>query len=402
MAKGIKTAIRSKTILGTAKNDILKGDHQDGDTIDGLGGNDTITALNGNDFLTGGTGDDKVYAAGGDDLIFEGLGNDFIDGGTGIDSVTYGTMTVGVTVDLAITTSQNTGAGLDTIINVENVNGGMGANTLYGNALDNRLTGGNSNDYLNGRDGNDWLHGAGGNDLLFGGAGDDNLIADAGTLIGNDYLDGGSGVDTADYTDAGFGVTIDLSLTGAQNTGVGLDTIINIENINGSRLDDVLTGDSGANRIFASVGQDVLNGMGGNDVLDGFTGSDIVNGGDGNDIVSGGMIGVLGEHDILTGGAGADMFVFANVGYSWVGSEDRITDFSSAEGDIIDLHNNTFFLPQTFVGGAEFSGGFGEIRTYDAGNGTWIVQVDYDGNRAAEMSFEVVTGGPLTSADFIF
>ena len=397
MAKGAK-----KTILGTAKNDILKGDHQDGDTIDGLGGNDTITALNGNDFLTGGAGNDKIYAGGGDDLIFEGLGNDFIDGGAGIDFVSYGTMTVGVIVDLAITTAQNTGAGFDTIINVENLNGGMGANTLYGNTLDNRLTGNNANDYLNGRDGNDWLHGAGGNDQLFGGAGNDNLIADAGTLIGNDFLDGGTGIDTADYTDAGFGVTINLTLTGAQNTGAGLDTIINIENINGSRLDDVLTGDAGANRIFASVGNDVLNGGAGNDVLDGFTGTDILDGGYGNDILAGGMYGAAGEHDILTGGAGADTFVFANVGYSWVGSEDHITDFSSAEGDRIDMRNDTFFLPQTFVGSAEFSGGFGEVRAVDAGNGKWLVQVDYDGNRAAEMAFDVVTAGPLILADFIF
>lgn len=397
MAKGGK-----KTIFGTTKNDILKGDHQDGDTIDGLGGNDTITALNGNDFLTGGTGNDKIYAAGGNDLIFEGLGDDYVDGGAGNDFVSYGSMSIGVTVDLAIVTAQNTGAGMDTIINVENINGGTGANTLNGNALDNRLTGGNSDDYLSGREGNDWLHGIGGNDQLFGGAGNDNLISDAGMLIGNDYLDGGTGIDTADYSDAGFGVTIDLTLTGAQNTGAGLDTIINVENINGSRLNDVLTGDAGANVIFASVGNDVLNGGAGDDRLDGFTGSDSLNGGDGNDVLAGGMYGAAGEHDILTGGAGADTFVFANVGYSWVGSEDRITDFSSAEGDLIDMRNDTFFLPQTFVGSAEFSGGFGEVRAFDAGNGTWMVQVDYDGNRAAEMAFEVVTSGPLMLADFIF
>ena len=74
-------------------DDILKGDHKDGDTFYGLGGNDTIRALNGNDFIFGGNGNDKIYAAGGDDQIWAGYGNDFIDGGAGNDTVAYTDMT---------------------------------------------------------------------------------------------------------------------------------------------------------------------------------------------------------------------------------------------------------------------------------------------------------------------
>jgi Ca2+-binding RTX toxin-like protein len=56
-------------------------------------------------------------------------------------------------------------------------------------------------------------------------------------------------------------------------------------------------------------------------------GNDRIDGGAGNDVIVGG-----GGHDILIGGPGADHFVFAP------GSGvDDILDFSSAEGDRIDL-----------------------------------------------------------------
>jgi Ca2+-binding RTX toxin-like protein len=58
----------------------------------------------------------------------------------------------------------------DTLINIENLLGGSGNDTLGGNANDNRLEG-------NG--GNDLLIGAAGNDVLVGGAGDDSFRFDA-------------------------------------------------------------------------------------------------------------------------------------------------------------------------------------------------------------------------------
>jgi Ca2+-binding RTX toxin-like protein len=59
-----------------------------------------------------------------------------------------------------------------------------------------------------------------GNDILDGGAGNDTLIGGA----GNDTLIGGNGIDTADYSTATAAVTVNLSTTGAQNTGAGADT----------------------------------------------------------------------------------------------------------------------------------------------------------------------------------
>ncbi len=110
-----------------------------------------------------------------------------------------------------------------------------------------------SDDVIQGTSGNDHLTGLAGNDVLVGGA-------------GNDILDGGLGTDTASYFNAASSVAVNLALTGQQNTGGGgLDTLIDVENLLGSRFDDVLAGNSGNN---------VLAGNGGNDQLSGGAGAD--------------------------------------------------------------------------------------------------------------------------------
>jgi Ca2+-binding RTX toxin-like protein len=89
-------------------------------------------------------------------------------------------------------------------------------------------------------------------------------------------MDGGTGVDTADYSDAAAGVTVRLSLSSAQNTGgAGFDTLLRIENLTGSGSNDVLVGNGAAN---------VLIGLGGNDRLNGGGGADQMSGGLGNDV----------------------------------------------------------------------------------------------------------------------
>ena len=62
---------------------------------------------------------------------------------------------------------------------------------------------------------------------------------------------GEAGTDTAFYSDATSGVTVNLATTTAQNTGGGgTDTLSGIENLYGSGFADTLTGNSGDNAIW--------------------------------------------------------------------------------------------------------------------------------------------------------
>ena len=116
--------------------------------------------------------------------------------------------------------------------------------------------------------------------VIFGGHGDDFLT---GSFVndrfmvgmGNDIINGGSGSDTADFSDKSSALTITLN---AGKSTVNVDgeavTLISIENLKGGSGSDKLAGDSAAN---------VLAGGSGNDVLKGGAGSDILEGGDGSD-----------------------------------------------------------------------------------------------------------------------
>ncbi|WP_280283589.1 DUF5801 repeats-in-toxin domain-containing protein [Pseudomonas sp. BN415] len=110
----------------------------------------------------------------------------------------------------------------------------------------------------------DVIHGTSGSDHLSGMAGDDVLVGG----LGNDVMDGGIGSDTVSYDGANVGVAVDLALIGQQNTGGGgLDTLIDIENLLGSRFDDVLTGNNGDNILAGNGGDDLLNGGAGADTF---------------------------------------------------------------------------------------------------------------------------------------
>jgi Ca2+-binding RTX toxin-like protein len=405
------------TFAGTASNDSVAGTSMD-DTVLGLAGNDYLYGHGGNDTLNGGTGDDYLY------------------GDAGNDTATYINDTAGVTVNLSITTSQNTiGSGFDTLSGIENLIGSSFNDTLTGDANINSISGGNGNDIIDGGLGNDTLNGGLGNDTLNGntgidtasyagtasavtvslavtaaqntiGAGTDTLIgienllgsiyndiltgdANANLLdggsgndtlnggLGNDTLIGNSGVDTISYAGTASAVTVSLAITTAQNTiGAGTDTILSSENLIGSSFNDTLTGDGNVNTIEGGLGNDILNGGAGldtvsyasstvgvtvnlslttaqntigagtdtlsnfenifasafNDTLTGNSSANAINGGAGNDVIIGGL-----GADILTGGLGADTFRFLSTGLD--ATFDRVTDFSTAQGDKIDLKN---------------------------------------------------------------
>ncbi len=167
---------------------------------------------------------------------------------------------------------------------------------------------------------------------LFGGEGNDYLVG----TINNDTIDGGNGTDTASFINAfnggsSTGVTVDLNVQGvAQNTvAAGMDTLVGIENLIGSSLDDTLIGNENANVLEGGLGNDTLIGGAGDDTASyagaagGVTVSLALQGSAQNTVNAGndtlyGMQNLLGSafndtltgdanENVLTGGAGDDV-----------------------------------------------------------------------------------------------
>ena len=141
------------------------------------------------------------------------------------------------------------------------------------------VQGGNGNDILLGGAGDDTFYGDAGSDTLTGGGGDDFLEGG----LGADSIDGGSGFDTASYFESPFAVRVDL-LAGFANDSQTQDSLTGIEDVVGSRFDDLLIGSALSNVIVGGGGADQISGGGGDDVLRGERGNDTLSGGAGNDI----------------------------------------------------------------------------------------------------------------------
>lgn len=347
------------TLLGDDKSNRLDGGNGD-DQLSGNGGNDTLIGGDGNDTLDGrqgadvlyggegddvliggwGSYDDALYGGDGNDLLFGGAGLDHLDGGDGIDTITYEDDPLGaIGINLTSGTTWG-GAWGDVIVDIENIIGSDGHDTLIGDTGANDLRGGDGNDVIDGREGDDhleggngddmlsggwgngkdWISGGEGNDTLDGGAGNDWLLGGAGDNI---YI-GGTGDDTACYTDnLEGGVSVNLA-TGATGGGATGDTFDSIENLWGSWWDDTFVGDAKRNVLSGGWGNDVLDGGEGHDLIYGGGGNDTLIGGDGdfNDFLHGGE-----GSDTMTGGGGADKFVFNPNG------NDVVTDFDATEWD---------------------------------------------------------------------
>jgi Ca2+-binding RTX toxin-like protein len=236
---------------------------------------ESIIGGQGNDKLTGNAGNNVIYGEGGDDWIDGGAGNDILHGGSGNNTVSYKSATAGVTVNLVISTAQNTGgSGIDTIISFQNLEGSSKNDVLTGTAQANKIYG------------ND------GNDVIEGGA-------------GGDYLDGGAGVDTVSYANAFGQVTVDLNLQDGFTKQSGVsdendDILIGFENLTGSQFHDTLIGDVNSNTIFGLGGNDTINGGRGADILDGGAGIDTLSYEDDNNAVTV-TLGFNGAQTLATG-----------------------------------------------------------------------------------------------------
>jgi VCBS repeat-containing protein len=333
------------------------------EVIFGTSGNDDSAALPAASAssINGTPWSDQVDALAGDDRILPGADNDTIDGGAGSDVVDYAGTPGSVIADLATGVIQDGFGGIDYVMNVEDVAGGMSNDVLTGNSGDNTFTPRGGNDTVTGGGGSDQVNyrdapggvmvdlaagtaidGYGGTDTLvgisnaLGSHNDDVLLGNSSNNSlrgrgGNDYLNGGGGTDRADYREAASGITVDLSQGVASNDGDGgQDTLVSIERVRGSEFNDRISGDAGANRVEAQAGDDLVYGLGGNDDLRGAAGNDTIYGGAGGDLLYGGE-----GNDLLDGGDGDDVFRGGAGNDTFIGSggNDYLSFFDSFFAD---------------------------------------------------------------------
>ncbi len=290
----------------------------------------------------------------------------------------------------------------------DNISSGAGNDRLYGGDGNDSLNAGDGNDLLYGENNDDVLYGEGGNDTLDGGAGVDTLYGGAGndTYVirfnqGLDTIDesGNGGTDTiqftgnAAWTQANFaavvsGSQINFNFSGvtvakaymAYNAGYSIETIKFHDNtiFDFGNFLWVKTGTSSGETITGNSGlRDSLEGLGGNDTLYGYDGNDVLSGGAGT--------------DTLVGGAGADNFVFKT---TTLGSVDTISDFSTAQGDKLDIS-------QILVGYDPLTSLIDNFLSFTVSGSNTTVRVDRDGTGStyASQNIAILTGVTGLDAD---
>ncbi len=343
------------------------------DTLMGGGGFDVLNGGAGADFLDGGGDADQLRGEAGDDRVVYDAADTVVDGGAGRDTLVLKAAAV---VHLENFSSSQVTGGSAYVLGFEDVDAtdSAGGITVTGSQFNNTLTGGAFADTLKGGAGFDVLKGGLGNDVLDGGAdadqvrgeaGDDRIVYDAADTV----IDGGAGRDTLVLNTA---ATVNLGAFSSSQVVGGTAYVSGFEDVDAS----------GATAAVK------LNGSAFNNTLVGGSGADTLAGGAG--------------FDTLTGGAGSDLFVF---GAFNPGDIDKITDFSHAQGDRIDLSAIDAVVggldnPFAFIGQSAFHHVAGELR-YGAAAGGLMVQADVNGDGHADFSILVANTTSLVHGDFI-
>jgi serralysin len=304
---GVDYLVQIENLLGSAFNDTLAGDGGANLLSGGLG-DDLLDGLGGADRMEGGKGDDTFWVDDAGDRVIERPGG-------GVDTVATTLLSYRLTSD------------------VENLSyAGTGDFSGTGNELANGIIGGAGNDILNGG-------------------------------RGGDTLSGGLGNDTASYAGAGAGIVASLANPAANTGDAAGDSYISIENLEGSRYGDVLTGDSGNNRLAGGRGQDTL-----------------------------------------TGGSGYDTFVFDQALVA--GNVDTIVDFTQGhDGFVLSLSAFANAGPAGLLFGSAFHIGaaahdMDDRIIYNDASGKLMYDPDGTGTQAAATFAVVSTGLALTEYDF--
>ncbi len=305
-------------------------------------GDDEIFGAENNDTLKGLGGSDSIYGNDGNDILLGGAGADYLDGGDGRDTADYRDSSTGVIIDLSVNAGLEVEDGRgyggtaegDILKDIENIQGSKFNDTIIGFRSEHRFFG---------NAGNDSLCGGLDNDFLRGGA-------------GADVLDGGAGRDSADYRDSEEGVIIDLATGTAEGGTADGDTFSSIENIYGSKFNDVLSGNGKNNTLVGFAGHDEIYGREGNDSLQGRDGDDCLYGGLGNDILRGGA-----GTDVLYGGDGRDSVDYRD------SEEGVLIDLAAATAEGGTAAGDAFFSIENAYGS-----GFDDILTGNKENNTLV------------------------------
>jgi Ca2+-binding RTX toxin-like protein len=272
-------------IRGTNRGDTIAGTAED-DHIDGLDGADMLAGREGDDWLSGGVGavdhlwggeDNDTYVIRDSLDVVHELANEGID-----KVIATHSYTLTANVENLVLLAGSTGIGNDL------------GNHITGNAGDNTLSGG----------------------------------------YGNDYLYGEAGVDTADFS---FWDTltqsqiIEFDLTAEAGHGrrysyiggpsLEIDSLQGIENIRGTRFDDIFRGTS---TEYAYYADNEFWGRGGNDTFQGDMGRDTYHGDEGTDTV-----------DYKTSKAGVTIDLRSG-GTGGTAEGDRYTSIERAQGSAFD------------------------------------------------------------------
>jgi serralysin len=408
----------------------------------GTPGPDILNGTSGSDLLFGYAGKDVLNGEGGVDILAGGEGGDVLNGGADTDYAYYGAAFAPVTVNLK-KPSQNKGeAKGDSYISIEGVFGSDFADKLTGDDNPNAIYGVSGNDFIFGLGGSDNLYGDLGNDVIEGGA-------------GGDVIDGGADFDFASYANATGSVRVGLSANSNEMTGDARgDIFVSIQGIVGSKFNDFLAAAATiGTTLIGGAGDDSLIGGSGGDILEGGSGKDDLRGNGGFDSATYGLAkkavtvnlansalnkgeaagdtflsieglggsnfkdkltgdavgniinGGLGS-DTLTGGGGADAFVFSTTLHK-TKNVDSITDYET-ETDAIWLENTGVFSSLTTAGqlnAANFQYNkaldSNDFIIYDVASGDIFYDADGSGGGAAIKFAHVKFATFITAADFL-
>ena len=413
---GIAFSCIIENATGGAGNDIIYGNIEATNILNGGGGNDQIWGYGGGDTLIGGDGNDVLQVSSDNNLLTGDNGNDSLIVNSGHNNILYG---------------------------------GEGNDILTAYSSGNILYGGNGNDRLN-------SYGSAGANTLVGGTGDDvYTVTNPGDIVTENANEGTDLVQVSIPTPKGsytlpdnvenatiiplmnnaspveftlIGNSLNNTLTGGQANctltgGAGIDTFVvisataSITDLGAGNVADILQISAGATAIATATGNftatngTVNNGTGsinanGHNVnlalaggasgwtitnqsssvvaLRGSANNDIITGGSGNDTLTGGL-----GNDLLTGGAGSDKFVFSATPNANT-NHDTVTDFVHGT-DILQFTKSIFdkmvgwWNKDMFWSGAGVTDGHDSTDriVYDTTSGNLYYDTDGSGGGAA-------------------